>query len=517
MRTGALILILVSLSAGFPEAQKVLYSPYIKGGLSSLFDVAGKAGDYYWMQAGKLQFSNQESKKSSKDYKGLRFEIFDSRMNPVRIIPYSLPVDLIKQYLVAGDEYFDQVDFQAADQKIIVSLLRYTADGSSCGTSRTIAEFSSKLKCEDFILVRSQNKKKVLLLGCETVPDSPARLYSFLYDENWNLIKRTEYSNFMINKPLVQYDMVDYALEGYSSSPIKLLNNGNWLMMVPSVKNHHYVLVYFDKDNTDTGCLEIKLASSVSVEDAGLYYDNELKEGFAGILLNTRRTGIKNVRIAHFAMDPFHLDLDTSYSFNSLAKDKNRYKNIYEEYFLVAPGKGFLFLKEYGKLLPENGYNNERHTEDRQEGGDSTVFLPERNIYWNRGDYTRYDNLAGIRKDFDRGDLTLFYFPAKRNDSCWSGIINKKQVTELGRSYLSYVFFPYREKLFLLYNDLLRDELPYSNTTVLDEKGNLLNEGIEYWLIKNKLVFQRARQISENELAVPYIRDRRNGFAIIRL
>jgi len=35
--------------------------------------------------------------------------------------------------------------------------------------------------------------------------------------------------------------------------------------------------------------------------------------------------------------------------------------------------------------------------------------------------------------------------------------------------------------------------------------------------MKNNLVFQKARQISANELAIPYERNGRNGFAIIKL
>ena len=133
-----------------------------------------------------------------------------------------------------------------------------------------------------------------------------------------------------------------------------------------------------------------------------------------------------------------------------------------------------------------------------------------------KDEYSRHDNLAGTRSNFDRGDLALYYFPAKRNDTCWSGIISKEQVTELGRSYLSYVFLPRQDKLFFLYNSFFKNENQYGSTTVLDEKGNPLNEGLEYWKINNTLVFQKARQISADELAIPYVREMRNGFAIVR-
>jgi hypothetical protein len=137
--------------------------------------------------------------------------------------------------------------------------------------------------------------------------------------------------------------------------------------------------------------------------------------------------------------------------------------------------------------------------------------------YVNKNEYTRYSNLVGGRNAFDRGDLTMYYFPGTSNDSCWSGIINKQQMTELTTSYLSYVFLPREDKLFFLYNEVYKNDDQFSNTTVLDYNGNSLDEGVVYWKMKNTLVFQKARQISENELAIPYQKNARIGFAIIRL
>ena len=87
----------------------------------------------------------------------------------------------------------------------------------------------------------------------------------------------------------------------------------------------------------------------------------------------------------------------------------------------------------------------------------------------------------------------------------------------MGTSYLSYVFLPREDKLFFLYNSFYKNRDQYSSATVLDQRGNPMNEGVEYWKMNNTLVFQRARQISENELAIPYERNMRNGFAIIHL
>src|SRR4029079_3829591 len=157
--------------------------------------------------------------------------------------------------------------------------------------------------------------------------------------------------------------------------------------------------------------------------------------------------------------------------------------------------------KEYGKPFSFN----EPGERNYERGEADSIFSPGVNVTSN--EYTRYRNHAGSRTAFDRGDLSMFYFPWTRNDSCWSGIINKEQTTEITSSYLSYVFLPREDKLFFLYNEFYRNSNQYSNTTVLDKKGNTVEKVVVYWKMKNNLVFQKARQISANELAIPYERN----------
>jgi len=330
------------------------------------------------------------------------------------------------------------------------------------------------------------------------------------------LMCRSSYNDVHISKPLVQYEQVDYPLEDYNSAAIKIGNNGQWVMITSGL-NHNYLLFQFKGIEEGFAYKQIKLPANLTVEDAGLYLDNEKQQGFAGILSRVRNPGIKNVRVINYSIDSFRINFDTSYLLNTLAKNKIRNENIFEEYFMLVPGKGFLFLKEYGQSFPAD--EDAERFNDTGQDADDTKNSGETGapLLFNRDEYTRYDNLAGTRSNFERGDLTLYYFPATKSDSCWSGIINKEQVTELGTSYLSYVFLPREDKLFFLYNSFYRNRDQYSSTTVLDQKGNAMNEGIEYWKINNTLVFQKARQISENELAIPYERNMRNGFAIIHL
>jgi hypothetical protein len=508
-------ILFLCLSTNFLCAQRVLYSPFISSQPETRFEVMGKAGDYYWIQKSRRKIRTKVPIDPWINDKEISFDIYDSRMNLIRSIPSSISTNLIKAYFITNDRSLDQLLLVPGDQGIIALLNRYDADGGKVERTDTIGYFPSQIKCENFLMVRSQDQSKILLLAFEPVPESPPKLHALLFDKNWKIIKKTIYSNPNISKPMVQYDILDYPVEDYSSAPIKVGNDGQWLMTVSANTSRNYLLFHFRGLDEGFTSKEIKVPST-AIEETGLYLNNEKQEAAVGILSRVRVSAVKNVRVANYSLTDCQFVSDTSYSFNTLAANKVKNENMFEEYLVTVPGKGFLFLKEYGKMftyeVDGDNFNTSNGEVNEIEKGDdrSSGFI-------NKNDYTRYNNLASTRTNFDRGDLTFYYLPAKSNDSCWSGIINKQQVTELGSSYLSYVFLPMRDKLFFLYNSFYKNRDQYSSATVLDQKGNALNEGVEYWKINNTLVFQRARQISENELAIPYEKNSRNGFAIIHL
>lgn len=509
MRNRIFGLILLSFCTGFLGAQQVLYSPFISNQPETRFQVIGKAGNYYWVQKSK-KILRPKKYTGVWDEGNFNFEIYDDRMDPVTTIPFTVSNDVIKEYFIPGEEYFDQLLFLKDNFRTTVLLNRFAPDGSTVTTNDTLAYFPVRMKYSNFLLVRSEDKSKILLLGFETIADSLPTLHSFLYDKNWALLNKTVYTDANISQPYVQYDLVDYPLEHFSNTAVKLANSGDWLMTVPSGTNHNFILVHFYGLDGKFSWREIKLSPSVSPEEIILSLDNTKQEASTGILSRIRYESVKNVRIAHYLLSDRRIDFDTSFRFNTLA-NKTRNENLYEEYFMTVPNKGFMLLKEYGKPF---SFNEPEERNYQRSEADSILFDA---VDVNRNEYTRYSNLAGSRTAFDRGDLSMFYFPWTRSDSCWSGIINKEQTTEITSSYLSYVFLPREDKLFFLYNEFFRNNNQYSNTTVLDQKGNTVEEGVVYWKMKNNLVFQKARQISANELAIPYERNGRNGFAIIKL
>lgn len=515
IRCAVISMVLIVLSIVNARAQRVVYSPLIGNPAATRFEVIGKAGNFYWVQKSKKRGSRKKSIEPWINDKDISFEIYDGRMNLINVVHSSLSDSLLKEYFIAGNKYFDRLVLVKAGNKVTALINRYTENGEAAASGDTLYSFPGNMKSADFLLVRSQDKSKILLLAFETVHDSPPRLHAILYDKDWRPLFTTICKDRNISQPCVQYDFVNYPLENFSNGPIKLANSGEWLMLSPSGISNNYLVMHFYGVNSGFEYKEIPVPENTGIAEMNLSLDNQKQEAIAGILMNTRYRPVKKIVTARYQVSQCRLSFDTAFRLNTLAGNKTKDENLYQEYFMAVPGKGFMLLKEYGRagMMTSSPYD----TKDNTSAPETDVHIRNVSVHVNKNEYTRYDDFRGKRSTYDRGDLSLFYFPAAAEDSGWSGILNKHQVTELNSSYLSYFFMPVENKLVFIYNDLFNGNARYSSTTVLDEKGNPLNEGLVFWKANNNLVFQQARQIASNELAVPYERNNWQGFAIIRL
>jgi hypothetical protein len=251
-----------------------------------------------------------------------------------------------------------------------------------------------------------------------------------------------------------------------------------------------------------------------------LSVNDTTQEVIAGVLSVFNFSTLKNVQVVHYSLRNHEFDFDSSYRFNTLISFNVKDENTTHESFIAVPGNGFMLLKEYGVPYVNTYYQDTYSLLDLASifNLDSIMGIPKPQGL-NRNGYTRYNRLGGTRRSYERGDLCLFYFPAHRTDSCWSGIINEEQVTDFNTPNLSYLVVPLNQKLFFLYNSFFRytEQQQFGNSTILDYRGNLLSdEGLVYWRYKNTLLFQRSRQIAENEVGLRYENLNRTGFAIIR-
>jgi hypothetical protein len=505
------VIVFPLLSFQFLSAQRVLYSPVIYDRYSSKFEIAGKTSDYYWL------LSERQIHAKHIDAVEQSFLVYDTKLNEVNEISKStVPSNALKEYLVAGKNYFDKMLLLSDSNRIHVSIQRFSQDGSTYSINKTIANFAFNEPGNSFLLVRSEDKSKIMLLCFEAVAASPPKLHTILFDENWHQLLYKIYQHPFITQPFIQDDFTNYPIEAFNSYAIQLANDGQWLMAAPSRTNNNFLLFHFCDDGTGFSYKEINLPESSELEDLALTINNEKGEAFAGLLSRFHYPSIKNVSVVHYSMASQKFDFDSSYRFKTLPGNKFKNENIIHESFVTVPGNGFLLLKEYGKEFTfsyeENNWDPELFFVDNPVPGS---MIPANA---NANGYTKFNNLVSAANAFHRGDLSLFYFPAQKNESCWNGIISKEQTTDMNSPNLSYALFPEKDKLALLYNSFIKNsEEQYGSSTFLDTHGNMINDGgIAFWKFNTMLNFQQARQIDGNEVAVPYNDKERRGFSIIK-
>ena len=506
--------IFLLLCCNLLKAQTVLYSPYVGNQFS--FQVAGKAGNYYWIQKEKRRSPAKRHAVAGYN-KEQSFEVYDNRMNLVQTIPSLLSDGVLKQYFVSNNRYFDKVVFTSGHNSTRLLLDRYSAEGDLVVANKVIGCFPFTEHGNGFLMARSEDKNTILLLGLEPIPSSPPRFHAILFNRDWKQLFYTIYQHPFITQPLIQDDFTSYPIEHFNNSPVKLANNGQWVMVSPSRRNHNYSLFHFNCADTGIVYKEIKLPSSSVVEDIAVSVSDTNDEVYAGILSRFRYRAVKNVQVVRYSLINQKLDFDSSYRFKTLGGDKVKNQNLIKESFVSVPGKGFMLLKEHGRVFTSPFDDDDITYKNEIFFSNNLVATTNTPLLYNRDEYTRFHGLTGALSNYNRGDLNLFYLPAYEMDSTWSGIINKAQTTELNSPYLSYLIVPVKNRIMFLYNSFFNNYRQFGSTTILDHYGNQIpNEGVVFWKYNNTLDFQQSRLIAENEVAIPYDKNQRNGFAIIR-
>ncbi|MBS1948847.1 MAG: hypothetical protein JST47_13875 [Bacteroidetes bacterium] len=510
MEQKSVILCAMLLSACFLDAQRVLYSPIINNRNLIHFEVAGKTSAYYWI----LKEENSRTKHYSLPQQN--FEVYNSRLKLVNNdLLFPISANTKKEYLVASKYYFDRLLLLEDSGKTNLFLQRFSEDGSQYSTGKIVASFPFNEPGNSFLLLRSEDKSKILLLCFEFLPSSPPSLHTILFDSNWGQLLYKIYQHPFISQPIIQDDFVSYPIESFEGTPVQLANSGEWMMAAPSRTDNNFLLFHFCNDGSGFSFKEIKLPSSSELEDLALTINNARGEASAGLLSKFHYRALKNVQVVHYSLENQQFDFDSSYRFSTLSGNQLKNDNLVNERFVTVPGNGFILLKEYGRVFQEGA--DDIGWSPSSFFADNNFSNPVISSYDNSNGYTKFNKLVSMASEYQRGDLALFFFPAQKNDSCWSALISKQQITEMNSPNLSYVFFPEKEKLALLYNSFLNSgEDQYGSSTYIDKQGNILHDGgLAFWKFDLFLNFQQARQIDANEIAVPYKDNQRSGFAII--
>jgi len=493
-------------------AQSVLYSSTVSNNINTSFEIIGKSGNFYWLYKNKKTWAFKNGAARWPPREDLSFEVYDGRLQPVKEISSPLSDSVLKQYLIPQRYSFDQLLFKKGLNKTSVMVNRFTPDGEEVARNSHLFDFPREMALEDLLVTRSPDRTKILLLGFVRTEDVTPDVYARVYTRDWELLHEKVYKEGNLLQPYIQYELTEHVLEASDASPIKVTNSGDWLMVAPARFRNNFVLCHFK--NEDSSLVQMDVAQS---KDQGIEYCNLSveagRDAYLGILENLTHSD-KRVRIMQYNLSQNRLTYDTSYSFYVPSSFKKQERYLFEEAFIQLPGKGFMYMKEYGRRYFLD-YTGEQVMLDYEQSYAAYSNHPGK-LKFNKDEYTRNNDLSEPNKRFERGDLSVKYFPFHTTDTCWGGLFQVEQITNLRYSDLSYACVPFGDKIIFLYNSLAKNEHKLGSTIVLDRKGQPVDEGLIFWRSTNVLDFQKARLIIPGELSVPYDRNGQQGFSIIR-
>jgi hypothetical protein len=498
---------------GILNAQRVLYSESFHGRASDHFEIIGKSVNYYWVENRERQKSKYtKGVRSSSEI--LRFGLLDDKLNVLNEWPALSIPGTVKQWLMAGSAGLDQIVLTSSAGMTKIIRAHLPPNENAEIQSGVVDSLAFSANPSAFLLVRSEDQSKILLLAFENTATEFTRLHALLFNSEWKPIYHRVMTHALFAQPCIQDDEIGFTAESFDNLPVKLANNGEWLMATPSRISHNYSLFHACANGIDYSFREIPLSPYYQMEDIAMSIDNDGQEMTMGLLSEYSNTSLKNVQVCHYSMRQGIFDFDSSYHFNTQSRDI-RDKNLSHERFISVPGGGYMLLKEYGSPFefsrPSIAPFNELETAYLLANYSETVNEKEDNNFG----YTLKHGLSPIPLVKNRGDLNLFYFPVISKDSVWSGVLSMEQHAELNNPDLSYLLVPAKNRLYIIYNSPDGFSDPLATTTTLNLQGQPTDDALVFWKMNKLLNFQRAHVFSNHEVAVPY--SNAPGFAIIRL
>jgi len=497
---------------GIVSAQSVLYSSTISNDINTSFEAIGKAGNFYWLYKIKKNWTYKNGAATWPPKEDHSFEIYDGRLHHVKEISSPLSDSVLKQYLIPQRYSFDQLILKKSLNKTSVVVNRFTQDGTGPASNAHLFDFPGEMALEDLLVTRSPDRTKILLLGFVRIADvTTPYVYARVYTRDWELLHETVYKEGNLLQPYIQYEFTEHVLESSDASPIKVTNNGDWLMVAPARLQNNFMLCHFKKEDSSFVQMDVNQSKGSGIEYCNLSVE-EGRDAYVGVLENLTASD-KRVRIMQYNLPQSRLSHDTSYSFYVPSAYKKQEQYLFEEAFIQIPGRGFMYMKEYGRRYFV-AYTGEQVMLDNEQV--YAAYSRAGKLKFNKDEYISNSDLSEANKRFERGDLSVRYFPFHSTDTCWGGLLHVEQTTHLRYADLSYACVPYGDKIIFLYNSLAKNEHKLGSTTVLDSKGQAVDEGFIFWRSANVLDFQKARLIHPRELFVPYERNGLKGFSIIR-
>jgi hypothetical protein len=496
-------------------AQHVLYAESFHSGSSSALQVVGKSGKFYWVEKIQRQKSTSHSFKSGPN-DILSFELLDSKLNLLMEFPATRLTGTLKQWLICGKEGLDQLVITREGQTVKIIRSGFQTNGLAKEMPRVLDSLPYSMDASGMLLVRSEDQSKILIVGFENTDDDETRMHALLFHSDWTPIYHRIILHESFSQPCIQDEEIGFPSESFDNQPIKLANNGEWLMAAPSRVSLNFSVFHANSDGTRYNFREIPVNPFYKMEDIAMSIDNIRQEMNVGLLSSYLNTSLKNVQVCRYSMKPGKFDFDSSFRFNTQYHDIV-HKHLSHESFVSVPGAGFLLMIEYGTPFDfqkpdvpvfnnwEAAYLLSNYTE------------PARENALLKDGYTGHIGLTPISSIRNRGDLNLFYFPAISKDSAWSGVLDLEQHNDLNNPDLSYLLIPAGDKFYMIYNRFNDSEDGITASTAFNIHGQPNEEPFVFWGPDRTLNFQNARRFATDEVSVPYLNQQQSGFALIRL
>jgi hypothetical protein len=495
-------------------AQHVLYTEPVLERAGTEYRVIGKSASYYWIEKlQKRKNKNRNIEQELPDEQSLL--LFDSDLNLIFEQKITETPGTLRQWLVPGEKQLDKIIVYSADRKTYIVRAGYSIIHNADDKFQVLDSFLFHTSSSQLIMARSADRSKILMLAFEDTENETTRVNAILFDGNWNQIYHKKFSSTPFALPCVQDEDDHFLSEQFDDLPVKVANNGDWLMAFPSRINRNYALFHVGSNGNDFTLREVKKFPYYNLEDIAMFFDDENQVADLGLLSGYPNTSLKHVEACRYSFKEDRVLFDTSYNFNTQANDF-RNKNLSHERFMSASGHGYLYLKEYGTSfefknpdLPFTNYWEATYLLAGYQMNTDNQSEIKKGYSYNNG-------LRAIPQIRHSGDLNLFYFPSISKDSTWSGIVETEQHSNTNFPSLSYLILPIQKRVYVLYNTIDGYTEPFVSTTMVNLKGQETGGGLVFWKTDRVMDFQHYRRITDNEIAAPYRNGRQTGFAIIR-
>ena len=184
----------------------------------------------------------------------------------------------------------------------VLRVNRYASTGNLVWQERAIDSLPFHERANSFLLLRSEDQSRILLLAFENLFFSNPRVHAMLFNEEWNLLSYKTYTHEWLTQPMIQYDEFNFPVEPFSNSPVKLTNDGNWMMISPSRMNQNYLLfILLRVIPVLPGKLKCRPPRILKISGCQLTMKN--RQAFYGNTLQVEVSDFKMVSLAKYLLD----------------------------------------------------------------------------------------------------------------------------------------------------------------------------------------------------------------------